>query len=83
MIGLSFIAACAVSLLCTTQQGQATETCMALHGCSTEEMRRAELKRVLDNSGCNNYSCGKPSLVLVIRESLIHAGIAITLHPST
>ena len=65
MTGLTFIAACAVSFLCTplfTRQGQAIETCMALHGgrCSTKEMRRVELKRVLDKSGCNSYSCGKP-----------------------
>ena len=61
MTGMSFIAACAVSLLCTqvfSQQGQATGTCM--HGCSTEEMRRDEVNKVLDKSGCKNYSCGKP-----------------------
>ena len=61
MTELTFIAMSALSLLCTslfTRQAQATETCMC--GCSTDEMRRAELRRVLDNSGCNNYSCGKP-----------------------
>ena len=61
MTGLNFIAACAVSLLCTqvfTQQGQAIGKRM--HGCSTEEMRRAEVNKVLDNnSGCKNYSCSK------------------------
>ena len=53
---------------------------MALHGCSTEEMRRAELKRVLDNSGCNNYSCGKPYIYIVLVLNKYCSGTAITVH---
>ena len=76
MTGLSFIAT--VSLMLTqvfSTQGQVAGTCM--QECSTGEVRRTAVNKLLTTSDCKNYICGKLYLkpLPICFDPLLHAAL--------